>query len=125
MKKLKTTTTELKNHLLILLEQFKKQEPPASMDDRQFFSKMKRETAPIYNILEEWETLALKEVQERTITIHPHQVISTKENIELIILHSYYIDARERQYMELNQSSLYILDQIINEINTKGVNNSE
>lgn len=116
MEKLTVKTTQLKNHLHSLLDRYEKNKPPENMNDKEFFLKMKCATASIYDLLEKWEALTLKEIKKRTIMLHPHQIVSTRENIELLILHSYYMDARHRRYMELNQSSVYILGQILNEI---------
>jgi len=113
---LKLQTKQLKKYLDILKHKFEENNPPEHISDKDFFLKMKEETAPIYALLEEWEEEALTFVKNRLVNVHPQQIISTKENIELIILHSYYIDARKRRYMELNQSSHYIFNQILNEI---------
>lgn len=113
---LKFQTEQLKKYLDFLQNIFEKNEPPEHISDKKFFLNMKEETAPIYELLEEWEQSALSFVQNRRVNVHPQQIISTKENIELILLHSYYIDIRKRRYMEFNQSSHYILDQILSEI---------
>lgn len=109
-------TQHLKQHLDELLHRFKTHVPPESFSDKPFFLKMKKETAPIYDLLETWENETLRLIKERAITVHPHQVTATKENIQLLLLHSYYIDARRRRYMELHQSSHYICDQIIRDL---------
>lgn len=109
-------TEQLKQHLDMLKDRYEQNEPPESMSDKQFFLKMKAETAQIYLLLEEWKEAALQFVQDRKVNVHPHQIISTTENIELLILHSYYVDARRKRYMELNHSSHYIFDQFINEL---------
>ena len=77
---------------------------------------MKEETAPIFQLLEEWEKSALKLVKERKVNVHPQQVTSTRENMELMLMHSYYIDAKEKRFMELHNSILYIFDQLLREI---------
>lgn|SRR5690625_2764121 len=116
MVRLKDMTEQIKQHLDQLLHRFETSDPPESFSDKPFFLKMKEQTAPIYDLLEQWEKLALKLIKERTITVHPHQITATKENIQLILLHSYYIDTRRRRYMELHQSSHYICDQIIRDL---------
>ena|SRR5690625_2831051 len=113
---LKLQTKQLKKHLDILKEKFEENNPPKHISDKEFFLNMKEETAPIYELLDNWEEKALAFVKNKHVNVHPHQIISTKENIELILLHSYYIDARKRRYMELNQSSHYIFDQILSEL---------
>lgn len=125
MIKLRVKTEQLKNHLDFLLDKYESNDPPKSMNDKPFFLEMKEKTAPIYDLLESWEDLALKMVKERKVSLHPHQVISTKENIELLLLHSFYIDAKHRRYMELNQSSHYILNQLLTDIQDKGASQGE
>lgn len=110
-------TKHLKKHLDILKDKYEKNEPPESISDKPFFLNMKEETAPIYDLLEAWEEQALAFVQDRDVNVHPHQIVSTAENMELIILHSYYVDARRKRYMELNHSSHFIFDQLLDELN--------
>lgn len=113
---LKFQTELLKQHLDQLKSMYEANEPPQSVNDKLFFLRMKESTAPIYNLLEEWEEQALAFVKKRKINIHPHQIKSTKENMELIILHSYYVDTRRKRYMELNHSSHYIFDQLLRDL---------
>lgn len=112
----KLHTELLKQHLDLLKDKYEKNEPPESVNDKKFFLQMKEETAPIYELLETWEKTTLELVKGRKINIHPHQIVSTKENMELLLLHSFYIDTRRRRYMELNHSSHYIFDQLLRAI---------
>ena len=116
MMDLKFQTELLKKHLDQLLAIYEADQPPESMSDKHFFFQMKESTKPIYDLLEEWEKDALDMIKQRTVNVHPHQIVSTKENMELLILHSYYVDARKKRYMELNHSSHYIFDQLIREL---------
>ena len=109
-------TIQLKKHLSELKNTFEANKPPEDRRDKPFFLKVKEETLPIYQLLEEWEASALKIVKERKVTVHPHQITSTKENMELILMHSYYIDVRRKRYMELYNSILYIFDQLLREL---------
>src|SRR5690625_5028694 len=109
-------TKQLKYHLDELKCMFENNEPPESLNDKQFFLKMKEKTSPIYDLLEEWEQGALQVIKERKVNIHPHQVVSTRENVELLLMHSFYIDARRKRYMELNYSSHYIFDQLLKDL---------
>src|SRR5699024_1512269 len=113
---LKILTQQLKQHLNKLKERYNHIEPPKNRRDKDFFELVKRETTPVYSLLEEWEEMALEKVKEREINVHPQQVTRTRENMELVLMHSYYIDARRKRYMELSQSVLYIFDQIISEL---------
>lgn len=109
-------TKKLKHYLHSLKEKFENNQPPKSVNDMEFFLKMKKETAPIYDLLEKWEDTTLHLIKKRKLNVHPHQIKSTKENMELLILHSYYVDARRRRYMELNHSCIYIFDQLLHEL---------
>lgn len=113
---LQQLTNQLKQKLYILKDRYEANDPPKNRRDKAFFAMVKEETTPVYHLLDEWETLALATVKAREINVHPHQVTSTKENMELILLHSYYIDARRKRYMELYQSVDYIFDQILREL---------
>lgn len=116
MEELKKQTTTLREHLIRLKERFETTPPPKNRRDRDFFEMVKEETEPIYQLLDGWEETALHKVKERGVTIHPHQVVSTKENMELLLMHSYFMDAREKRYMELYQSVLYIFDQLLRDL---------
>ena len=110
---IKEVTEQLNIYLEQLKQIFLNNAPPEHISDRIFFTKMKTETEPIYQLLDKWEQLAMTSVKNREVSIHPQQVQSTKENYELIILHSYYIDVRKRRYMEIYQSIQYISEQIL------------
>lgn len=110
---LKTTTMKLKKHIEELKIRYEQSEGPVDKKDKQFFLTMKEETKSIYRILEEWEKLALQVIKYDKINVHPQQIISTAENVELIILHSYYIDAKRKRYMNLYKSCQYVMDQLL------------
>lgn len=113
---LEQQTKTLKKTLQRLKIRFETGEPPKKISDYSFFEQMKQETNPIFDLLNKWEENALQFVKNKHVHVHPHQIIATKENMELTILHSYYIDIRKRQYMELYKSTLYIFDQLSSEI---------
>ncbi|AIF43602.1 DUF1798 family protein [Virgibacillus sp. SK37] len=113
---LQDITKTLKHHLILLKNKYEMNEPPASMRDKSFFQQVKEETTPIYDLLEEWEALGLQTVKERKVNVHPHQITSTKENMELLLMHSYYVDVKRKRYMELYNSITYIFDQLIEEL---------
>ncbi|WP_164218882.1 DUF1798 family protein [Virgibacillus sp. YIM 98842] len=112
----KNQTEQLKRHVSDLKTRYKTNAPPENKKDKQYFLQVKEETAPIFQLLEEWEKNALKLVKERKVNVHPQQVTSTRENMELMLMHSYYIDAKEKRFMELHNSILYIFDQLLREI---------
>lgn len=109
-------TEQLKQYLDALQVRYEENSPPENLRDKSFFLMMKGDTKAIYELLESWEINALQVVKEQQINVHPHQIRSTKENMELLILHSYYVDARRKRYMELNHSSHYIFDQLLRSI---------
>lgn len=113
---LKLLTEKLYTILNQLKDKYEKNEPPEKRRDRKFFSKVKAETMPMYEMLDKWEVSALDAVKSREVNVHPHQVTSTKENMELLLMHSYYVDARRKRYMELYKSVAYIFDQMIKEL---------
>lgn len=112
-------TEELKIHLIRLKNRFENTAPPENRRDRDFFQVVKKETTPIYEALEQWEEAVLVLVKERRVNVHPQQVTATRENMELILMHSYFMDARRKRYMELYNSVSYVFDQIINEMDKK------
>jgi hypothetical protein len=116
MEELKKQTITLREHLLRLKERYETTPAPRNRRDRDFFEMVKTETEPIYELLEAWEKKALEKVKERKVSVHPHQVASTKENMELVLMHSYFMDAREKRYMELYKSILFIFDQLLGDI---------
>lgn len=109
----KTQTIELKQSLQYLKKQYYQREKPENKRDPAFFSFVKTETAPIFELVDSWAKETAHEVKQRHLRIHPQQVASTKENVELLLLHSYYIDVREKRYMNLYNSVCYILDIIL------------
>jgi hypothetical protein len=113
---LKQQTEQLKTHLYDLKDVFETNEPPADKSDRPYFLKVKEDTLPVYDLLEQWESAALRAVRERDVNLHPHQASSTRENMELLLMHSYYVDVRRKRYMELNHSVLYIFDQLLRDL---------
>lgn len=117
--KLMQQTEMLKQYLDELKERYEANDPPKTVNDTTFFLEMKVATEPIYSLLEKWETTALDIIKNQQITVHPHQIASTRENMELIILHSYYVDARRKRYMELNHSSHFIFDQLLRALSTE------
>lgn len=112
MNKVKQLTLRLKAILNKLSEKYHKSEPPKNRRDTQFFSYVKEETAPIFSLLDEWEQACLNAFENQSINVFPGQIQSTKENMELIIMHSYYKDIRKKRYMSYIQSIEFVFDQI-------------
>ncbi|GGB33154.1 DUF1798 family protein [Virgibacillus dakarensis] len=113
---LKEQTETLKKYLDQLKEQYEHNDPPKDKRDKEFFSYVKETTSPIYKLVEDWEENALTAIKQRKANVHPQQVQSTRENLELLLMHSFYIDVKRKRYMELNHSIHYVLDQLQREI---------
>src|SRR5699024_5850542 len=107
-------TEQLKIELDTLKNMYETNAAPENRKDKSFFLKVKSETEPVYKLLTQWENNALEQIKKQNVTnVHPKQIVSTKENIELLLMHSYYIDVRRRRYMELHHSVHYVLNQLL------------
>nr|WP_255688246.1 DUF1798 family protein [Pontibacillus sp. HN14] len=105
---------KIKEELEKLKEQFLQSEKPAQKKDRALFERVKTETSPLFNLNEQWATKAEQYLKEHPGgAVHPLQLKNTRENIELVILHSYYIDVPKKRFMELYNSIHYVLDQLV------------
>ncbi|WP_113866275.1 DUF1798 family protein [Paraliobacillus ryukyuensis] len=112
----KELTFELKEKLAKLKTNYYQQEKPEYRRDPEFFNLVKEETLPVFQLAEKWSEETAKKVKERELRIHPQQVASTKENVELLLMHSYYIDVKETRYMNLYNSVQYVLDIILEDL---------
>ncbi|WP_079530095.1 DUF1798 family protein [Halobacillus hunanensis] len=113
---LQETTIKIKQMIDDLHEQFIKAEDPADTKSLEFFHKVKSETAPMFELTSQWLEEAEEFVKSRSVSVHPNQVKSTHENIEMLILHSYYHDVERKRFKELHQSSHYVLDMVLNDL---------
>lgn len=109
-------TQQFKEHVNKMKEKYEQNNPPEDRRDKEFFLQVKKYTAPIYELLDEWEDKTLQVVKERKVNVHPQQVTSTKENMGLLLMHSFYIDVKRKRYMELNHSVHFILDQLLKDL---------
>ncbi|MGP4071910.1 DUF1798 family protein [Piscibacillus sp. B03] len=75
------------------------------------FNLMKKEATPIFEKIEKWEEDANKVVH--LIPIFPNQIKNTKDNLEIMILHSYFNDVRKKRFVELYQSVKYNMNLIL------------
>ncbi|UOR12496.1 YppE family protein [Halobacillus amylolyticus] len=114
---LRQTTFKIKQMIDDLHEQFLTMEGPVNKKDFNFFHKVKEETSPMFNLNNQWLDEAEEFVKNRGVSVHPNQVKSTHENMEMLILHSYYLDVEKKRFKELHQSSHYVLDMILNDLN--------
>lgn len=107
-------TEQLINDLYQLKEQFYLEQHID--DEKSFFSEVKEATEPIFQRLHAWEEETLSHIQQQKSAVHLKQVIATKENIELLIVHGYFKDMRKRRFMEYYQSSLFVLNNLKEEL---------
>ncbi|MGP4075287.1 YppE family protein [Halobacillus sp. K22] len=109
-------TKDLKQLIDQLHIQFLETEGPVDKKNHAFFKKVKEETSPMFELNSRWSEEAEEYVKNRRASVHPNQIKSTNENIEMIILHSYYVDVHRKRFKELYQSVHYVLDMILNDM---------
>lgn len=96
-----------------LEKQFLTQNKPENRHDRDFFDYVKRETDPLFEKLDQWYKYSYPFIENKKEgKVYPTQIEKTKENIELLILHSYYIDVPKKRYKELKNSIEYVFQQL-------------
>ncbi|GAA0297414.1 hypothetical protein GGQ92_000382 [Gracilibacillus halotolerans] len=107
--------------MLTLIEdcknRYENNEKPENRRDMDFFEYVKKETEKPFEQIEQWGKESMEFVKNREVSVHPQQIDSTLENLRLVILHSYYIDARLRRYMNLHTSIKYVLEQLLKDMN--------
>lgn len=81
-----------------------------------FFNFVKTETEPIFEIVKQWETLLAEESINRKMIIPENIILSTKDNMTALIMHSFYKDVRRRRYMEIKRSCLYTYQSVLKEL---------
>ncbi|MCP3025894.1 DUF1798 family protein [Halobacillus sp. A5] len=114
--KIQKLTLDVKELIDELHKKFMETEGPVDKNDHDFFHNVKKETKPLFDLTFMWLEAAESFVKNRGISVHPNQVKSTQENIEMLILHSYYLDIDKKRFKELHQSSHYVLDMILTDI---------
>ncbi|MGM8213939.1 DUF1798 family protein [Bacillaceae bacterium W0354] len=77
------------------------------------FYQMKNETKELFDKIDLWDEMANKNVHR--IPLFPNQIKNTVDNLEIMVLHSYFHDVRKKRFIELHQSVLYNLDLILND----------
>lgn len=116
---IKQLTIELKKDLKLLKERYETGEKPKDKRSWDFFQFVKEETTPIYDKIQLWEEKANSFVKQREVSVHPQQVASTRDNMEILLLNSYYLDVKRGRYMDLHQSVMYVFDALIEDIEKK------
>lgn len=113
MIQLKILTEKLKTELNLLHETYDKNVQVQRKRDREFFEYVKQQSIPSFNLIEKWYELTLNILRHDHLPVYEEQVGATKQNFEMLILHSYYGDVRKRRYVEMNRSCLYVFDQLL------------
>ena len=114
MQTLHKTTEQLINELNYLKDIFLND--TSVEENRKYFFYVKKQTTHVFDLLQSWEDMTMSHIKDRYIlSVHLKQVIATKENMELLLLHSYYKDLRKRRYMEYYRSCLYVFNQLLEE----------
>lgn len=117
MEKLGALTKELLNELNELQQIYENGKEPSK--DKTFFQHVRNETKVLFDMLDEWEKLAEDFVLQRSSGVHLHQIQATKDNMQTLILHSYYKDVRKRRYMEIYKSCKFIFQQVLKELSNE------
>ncbi|GGC87591.1 hypothetical protein GCM10007216_17900 [Thalassobacillus devorans] len=117
MKDLVELTEKVKDMIDELSMQYERITEPIDKNDHDFFQKVKTETEPMFQLNDKWREAAENFVKNKQVNVHPNQVKSTHENVELLILHSYYIDVKKKRYNELNHSVHYVMDMLLKDWN--------
>jgi hypothetical protein len=84
---------------------------PVDKKDREAFENIREITQPIFKVIDTWEELTLATIHE--LPVMPNQVQNTKDNMELLLLHSFYHDVKRKRFMELYHSIDYVLKQMM------------
>lgn len=114
-KSIKQLTSSLIDYIEKLEQTFYQHEA-VDMNSKSAFEFVKEETEPIFEVLETWEKLTLKKIEQRKISLPTSMVESTVDNMSALIMHSYYKDVRKRRYMEIKKSLLYVLRMLLKEL---------
>lgn len=119
MLELISLTKKLKSELSLLQEKFESTESQNIKRNREFFEYVKNDSELLFELIEKWSEQTTSLIENNNISVYQDQVNATKENFEMIILHSYYADIRKRRYVEMNKSCLYVFDRLIKEIEAR------
>lgn len=116
MIELQLITNKLKNELSFLQQKFETGERNKNKRDRQYFEFVKSDSKLLFDLINKWHEKTIALMNSNNISLYEEQINSTKENFEMLILHSYYSDIRKRRYIEMNRSCIYVFDQLLKEI---------
>ncbi|QOR65227.1 YppE family protein [Cytobacillus suaedae] len=85
-----------------------------------FFGEVKPYADEVHVTLDQWRELTLTWIQkEKPKYLYKLQIDTAIENIELLIVQSFYKDTREKRAKEMYQSIVYTLKSILDQIHQK------
>lgn len=113
MKQFQHITKQLMDNLSVLEAKYR--DGKEVERSRDYFTYVKSETEELFNLIDLWEEQATTLVNKHELSIFTEQITATKENMQALIMHSYYKDVRKRQYMEIIQACEYIFSQCLEE----------
>ncbi|MGG3192113.1 MULTISPECIES: YppE family protein [Priestia] len=80
-----------------------------------FFEEVKPYGDIFFKELDEWASLVTKWLKkERPKYIHVNQVETLKENLQNVVLQSFYPETREKRFKKMYHSNKYVLESILN-----------
>lgn len=83
------------------------------LNDREAFKHIQKEVTPHFFLFEEWEKAILHDIRAHALPLHPSLIQSTRENMELIIMHSFYHDTTDARFNELVKSVDVVFDMVL------------
>ena len=99
-----------------LFDIYNEEETKDLQRDIEAFNDVKEDISKQIQFVEEWEKDALQFIKHNKTALFPQQINSPKDNLIKLIFNSYYKDARIKPYMNLHNSSLFILNQLNKEV---------
>lgn len=84
--------------------------------DKVYFNQNKDQIDHSIQFIEAWSDLAIDWVKETQTSLKEAQIISTKDNLILLVFNSYYKDIKEKPYKNLYNSCYYVIKQLKDEL---------
>lgn len=112
MKTLYDLTIQLRDELEQLKTRYETGEKK-DVTDHAYFSYVQHETEYLFTLLSNWQRCANESMRNLHDAVFPQQITATYDNIKALILHSYYRDVRDKQYMKIYKACQYVIQKII------------
>ncbi|TYR79948.1 DUF1798 family protein [Priestia megaterium] len=79
-----------------------------------FFEEVKPYVDCFFQELDQWEQIAADWIkQKKPKYIHRNQVETVKENLQNVVLQSFYKDTKEKRFKKMYHSNKYVLESIL------------